>query len=234
MFAETSHSENNGSVSERRCRQCAVGPTIQSLTHSAHRTPYQTLLFFIPLAKSYFSGSRMPPWVRTSGWLSVQTCALPSVCWDFSPAFTCSSRHVFCLSSCQLSITPPSVCPLGWWTSCGPQISAVSEGSARLSACGTTHTHADPPPNTHVFASSIFIPLRLRKSECCWQLTLSFTLSAAAAHHSLPPPSLPTFPACSLRLYYDRWSISPQLRRPVANSGPYICVRKFLIYMFRS
>lgn len=68
-FAGSSHSVNNGSVSEWRCRQCAVGPTIQSLTHSSHRA---ILLFYVPEAKSYLSPAER---VGVSICLSVGTSA---------------------------------------------------------------------------------------------------------------------------------------------------------------
>lgn len=96
-FAGSSHSVNNGPVSEWRCRQCAVGQTIQSLTHSSHCV---ILLFYIPEAKSYLSlAGRLGVSIRLS------------VCRDVPrpPVAGLVSQHVFCLSFCWLSINPPSV-----------------------------------------------------------------------------------------------------------------------------
>lgn len=129
-FAGSSHSVNNGPVSEWRCRQCAVGPTIQSLTHSSHRA---ILLFYIPEAKSYLS---------PAGRVGVSVCL--SVCLSgLRSTGRWASQPTHLLFVLLLAVHQYSLCPLGWWTPCGLRRPTVSQGWCCLSGSRHTHTHTD-------------------------------------------------------------------------------------------
>lgn len=144
MLAEASHSENNGPVSECRCRLCAVGPG-DSITDTFCTVHYQFVLFFIPLAKSVHSAGLIR-FVHLADCPSLQTYGLLSVRLDLGPSFICwTIQPTHLLFAILQAVHQSTIRPLGWWTSCGLRTPTVSEGRIHLSASGSrkhTRTHA--------------------------------------------------------------------------------------------
>lgn len=130
-----------------------------------------SLLFF------YSSGQILPShWSTVCPyiWLTVRPCRRLFFCLCvctsvhlIHPSFICPSYSANTSSVCRgvcHSAGCPSIHPLGWWTSCGLRMPAVSEGRSCLSASGSrvqkTHSH------THISGPSLSSPLHLPIMPC--------------------------------------------------------------------